>query len=455
MKKNKLFEAMDSIDDRHLERYVEVEERISAGGAVRTKRRRALVLIAALLSTAILCGVFAVLSIGNDGSAPSIDIPTYDGAFYTAEQVASVFDGPATDAVKTNAYVEIEAPSVAELGIIPIPDSEYMTVYKRSDGNIGLDLDVFKDDINGILERASAVLREDFGELGIDYDDGRYSYDGKGSYIGNIQSDDYRFYFSHTQSSFSATLHAVTMREDGKLSKYEIELDGVTLSVDQRQSDEEIIDSLAGLKESIFDIFGVEFSDAEVVRSYSSWSENGVERMYVYLYNESDCSINPYVKIPRSDHIMISFDNFENYSGDVVSDGVLSNCDVKYVKNRVEPSEKYVAEASVKLIPLEVAEQLLYRGYVFGGHSCPLCMEEQEDISFEDYDAVGITYLSGEGDDVLVIPFYVFYKKIGDCKNGNITYARTYVPAVEVSGLEEYFDMQKDSHKEARTEFFA
>ena len=97
---------------------------------------------------------------------------------------------------------------------------------------------------------------------------------------------------------------------------------------------------------------------------------------------------------------------------------------------------------------------MLYNGYVFGGHSCKLCMEAQEEISFEDYDAVGLSYVCGEGEDALVIPFYTFYQKIGKCKNGNFTYAKTYVSAVKVSGLEEHFDMQTKEHKSQFTENF-
>ena len=44
------------------------------------------------------------------------------------------------------------------------------------------------------------------------------------------------------------------------------------------------------------------------------------------------------------------------------------------------------------------------------------------------------------------IPFYAFYKNIGKSENGNTTYAKTYVPAVQVSRYEEYFESQKDNH---------
>ena len=44
------------------------------------------------------------------------------------------------------------------------------------------------------------------------------------------------------------------------------------------------------------------------------------------------------------------------------------------------------------------------------------------------------------------MPFYAFYKKIGTAKNGNTIYAKTYVCAIETSGLDEYFEAQSKNH---------
>ena len=68
-------------------------------------------------------------------------------------------------------------------------------------------------------------------------------------------------------------------------------------------------------------------------------------------------------------------------------------------------------------------------------------MESQEAISFEGYDYVGFEYVfEGSGKskyhDELGIPFYTFYKKLYDQ-----VYAKTYVPAIELSGYEEYFEV--------------
>lgn len=46
------------------------------------------------------------------------------------------------------------------------------------------------------------------------------------------------------------------------------------------------------------------------------------------------------------------------------------------------------------------------------------------------------------------IPFYTFYKKIRQDEDGFVQYAKTMVPAIEVSGLEEYFYAQMETHRE-------
>ena len=76
--------------------------------------------------------------------------------------------------------------------------------------------------------------------------------------------------------------------------------------------------------------------------------------------------------------------------------------------------------------------------------------------SFENYDYVELTYLhyNGSGDPPeyvpeadLYIPFYAFYKQIGTGKNGNLIYAKTYVPAIALQDMDEYFAQQQEKHR--------
>lgn len=58
---------------------------------------------------------------------------------------------------------------------------------------------------------------------------------------------------------------------------------------------------------------------------------------------------------------------------------------------------------------------------------------------------VGVEYVYGKD---YGIPFYTFYKKLSEDENGFVRYAKTMVPAIEVSGLEEYFEAQEEFHRQ-------
>ena len=121
---------------------------------------------------------------------------------------------------------------------------------------------------------------------------------------------------------------------------------------------------------------------------------------------------------------------------------------ITYNQNRKDSYYSQIGES--KSISLQQAEEFLARGYCFMHHACPICAEQQDSVDFTEYDGVTLRYLREykppEGQEPRVIPFYVFYKNIGVAENGNQIYAFTYVPAVEVSGIEEYFQNQIQYH---------
>lgn len=223
------------------------------------------------------------------------------------------------------------------------------------------------------------------------------------------------------------------------------------MQIDQRLTDDEIISSLHPIRNILFDLFGVSFSDVKIVRSFNSYSAYGAGRIDIYYYNEDSHALNLTEECPVSDYIAICFDNTKNYPSDIVSDSVLTVAAIDYYQYRIDPSEAFSLTANAKKISLEDAETLLYNGCVFGGHSCPLCMAAQDKISFEGYAFVDLEYVFGRDSTsyqwTTGLPFYAFYKKIGTSENGNSIYAKTYVPAIEVKGLKEYFQSQAENHR--------
>ncbi len=201
--------------------------------------------------------------------------------------------------------------------------------------------------------------------------------------------------------------------------------------------------------QELFAIFGVKFEDAKIVRKYDGDGEHGVSWLTIFFFDEDAHPLNQMSEAPVSDYIRVSFDNFANFENDILSETILQDVHILYRQNRRDVRETYVESKNLKMISLSEAEEMLAKGYVFGGHACPYCMEEQEAVDFEHYDKVGMEYVMGQddtGEELERVPFYVFYKYIKEARNGNQIYAKTYVPAIAVSGCEEYFESQKQYH---------
>ena len=218
-----------------------------------------------------------------------------------------------------------------------------------------------------------------------------------------------------------------------------IKLGGVDISVDRRQTDEEIISSLQPLRSLLCNLFDTDLPDMYVVRNYADYTETDMSLLTVCIYNKEKNVADIRYDID-SDCIHLQFRNYRQTDSSIVSDGMLNNVTVTYYRYNKPAEEVYVKTADAHLISIEEAEELLHKGYVFGGHACPLCMAEQREVSFDEYDKVGLTYFNG-------IPFYAFYKDIGKAKyNDNRVYAKTLVCAIEVTGYKEYFESQKAYH---------
>ncbi len=451
----KLAEAIGEVNDR----YVTEAEGFGVSRRARFLRRGALaasfVLVAGVVLTMALtlphdtpggicdyCGGSSGVCDCGMTVVPSVPdtepLPTYDGAYLTADQLAGfVFNLKLEGA--TNAYTTVYAPDAATLNLAPLPTDEYALVWRYTPVFQALDEDELKADIAAIYPRLESMLGVTIPALSYETDseDGTVTaeYEWNGIRY-NIRATQWSGAGRYTRADACTNIFISGQHWDT------IDINGRALEVDQRLSDEEILSSLVDVRDALFSAFGRTFSAAKVERKYNGYSQEGVNTLVVTYYDLAD--------YPDSgDRIEISFDNAENFDGDTVSATVLRNCNIRYTHFRVLLANAYTPEARCRLLSLAEAEALLDAGYVFGGHVCSLCMEMQSPVSFDEYDFVTMVYITGDPTDTgsaLSVPFYAFYKDIGASKNGNRTFARTLVPAVEVSGLAEYFEMQKQNH---------
>ncbi len=427
----RLAEAIGEIHDR----YIHEAESYRLSRRARFCRRGAVA--AAVL---LLAGSLAVCAFWGDPGGPAVPPPTYDGAYLSADRIGQIFDRQPENDGATNAYTTVYAPSPGALGLAPQPTDEYALVWRYTPQTKALNRSELEGDIAAIYPRLEAMLGVTIPALTYETDaeDGTITADYKWNSIRyNIRATQLSGRNSYSISDARTVIQISGMYWDT------IDINGRPIEVDQRQTDEEILASLAEVRDVLFTAFGQSFTAARVEREYGSYNEEGVEWLTVTYYNDSN-------RPTTGDNICITFDNFQNFSDDTVSATVLRECDIRYTRYRDPHQDSYAPESNCRLLTVEEAEVLLRAGYVFGGHVCPLCMAGQKPISFDQYDFVTLVYCTGDptqSGSALSVPFYAFYKDIGESKNGNRTYARTLVPAVEVSGLDEYFDLQKENHR--------
>lgn len=325
----------------------------------------------------------------------------------------------------TTSYEKVYSPNVEYLYINPIPDDKYVTIYK---GN-------YEKEIN--QQEAISLADEFFPKI---------------AKLLNTVTPGYTIHSNSTSISISdkfenSDYYGISIgvtnmlnRNIVNFSNFEnpLTLDNKTFYIQKNQSDAEIINSLSELKIKLFDLFEVSFNDAKVIRHYDSIYDNYI----VYLY---DSGKHPLNKLqgdePYTDYISIAFNDYDNKSNDTY---YVSN--IRYWSFRTENSSHSTPKAEMELLPLEKAEEYLSKGYVLATGGCVLCQSEQTPVDFANYDYVSFEYKGGFNVGVLAIPYYAFYKNIGTAENGNTIFAKTYVPAVEVQGYEEYFENKHANH---------
>lgn len=367
------------------------------------------------------------------------EIPTWEEPRYTALEIADLF--AVQDNLGTNQYQRIYVPDSKDLPLVAPGREDYLGVYRYAQKGIPLDKNELREFLDSVLPSLTDSL---------DITLPPYEICERERYGGRERVYEYLEFVEHSRYSlkFVQSEAYISVGLSDYWDKQGIVLDGEIIQADQRLTDEEILDSLQSVKNKLCRIFGVSFTKEKVVRRYSSDSKHGVADLLVYFYNETGHPLERYGEI-LSDYILIRFDNIANYDGDIVSDGVLTVASVGYRKYRTPLAESYELIANAGLISLKEAEELLFNGYAFGGHNCPLCMDMQEEVSFEGYEFMGMEYYFGEEDDgsALGIPFYTFYKEIGTSQNGNKVYAKTYVSAIPLLGYDEYLESQKTNHR--------
>ena len=434
--------GLNQIDMSFIEEYINEKCKYKKKRSIRSLavRMSAAAACAALIFTAIIVPIrlldFPPPDVTTSGDGTVSPPPIFEKLSFTADDIDHVMKSIDTYG-STNAYRKVYVPDAKYLYVTPIPygkKTAYIYEYQETEPK-----SISKTEFNKIASDIFTSLDSKLGSgsadftYEIDYSEKNDEYDTD-TVIAGINVS-----LSYSQSSTFVYLSSQNYGEC-------ISLKGESIKVDENLSDEEILKSLEPVKKLLFEAFNIEFSNAKVARHFLE-SGDGAFSLIVSFYNMTDYAKPLEIAL---DYVNIEFSKSENSTEDT---GIFEIRTIYYRKDHYPVEQKYTIKAENKLISISEAEKLLYKGYVFGGHSCRLCMEAQDKISFKGYDFVEIEYIFDRDYSVfpskptVAIPFYAFYKKIGKAENGNMIYAKTYVPAVEVSGLDEYFKGQIKNHK--------
>lgn len=427
--------AMGHIDDRILDRYIQEDQRLSTSTPFVKRPWVRITALAACLAL-IVAGIFLPKAPLNNDPAISMTV--------TMDDVLSVIP-QSLDSTPTSFYSKITLPNGQLPSFLPLPERNTLPVYKNNRIHIPLDKAAFSRFAFITLNGLAAAFGTDAPQYTITNktlqtlvvcQEYNYPFDlFSCAYLkGQCTLGDFDVDFNQ-----SGSIYSLSMDNHRKLPQ---SFNGKPLTIDPSLDDTQILASLESVKQKMFDIFDEDYPNTMITRSNSFIS--------VFFYDAED-TVNHWVLESSGIHRPIT--NYISLSFEIESDKTTPFIDqIRYVKSLVDSNEIYTT-INTPTRTLEEAEEWLNKGYVFGGYGCPICMAQQMPVDFEDYDFVGIQYLhkyeylfgGSLGRHINVaIPFYVFYKVI-ETTDTATTYAYTYVPAIEVEGMEEYF-AEKHSH---------
>ena len=339
----------------------------------------------------------------------------------------------------TNAYTKVYAPTVQLLASTPIPQADYLPIYKTTDSNGN------RAALEAFIETYLVAAHELYGFGVSDYTiEETERSDGTVSYIARLEQSD------GADLTFQSYGNILRFYNWPSYKEKRFHFNDSFISLLESDTDEQIKEKLSSFVLYLNETLGKNYSDIKIKKTYDYSS---LSKVLIYLYDAQEGAFPENFRSAPMSSEYIELE-FEVASGTGTSNNWDGNkneaflTQIFYYEN-LDFENEYTATGKSRMLTLDEAEELLAKGYVFGGHSCKLCMAAQDKVDFTEYDAVSFQYV--HGDNGMIIPFYVFYKHLGVSeydKTGRIQeYAKTYVPAVEIEGLEEYFDMQTEKHK--------
>mgnify|MGYP003304686749 CR=1 FL=1 len=450
MKKEEFFNIMNDIDNDLLAR----EDRASAN-VKKLLARKLTVLVAAVLLIAVCLSV-VVPMVGEkhikpdnqeteDPLPPDDYISEQEFIELTPELIGKMYSKSSTAESITSNYNIVHTSDI-KIGT-DLPDFERLPIYQIAQSST--DKKIFLDFINANINSLTSVM-------GLSYDKeikaDQIKEESFYSIIEKLENQLNVFCYSN-----SNTMEMQIYDRNNAFHGYtglnkKILLNGSYVGVSTSDSKEEIALQLSDVISYVCKTFGKTYQNVLVEKRYEM-VVGFEEYVTVYLYNEEDIALpSIFSDISISSEYMVLKFVKSHYDRDgVVPDDKAYLRSISYRESIVDYDEYYRQCGEYDMLTLGEAEEMLEKGYVFGFHACPLCAREQTGVDFTNYDYVTIVYRTGNNG--IIIPFYAFYENID--KLFNIpsymhAYAMTLVLALDIDGIDEYFEKQAQYHKSSQ-----
>ena len=249
------------------------------------------------------------------------------------------------------------------------------------------------------------------------------------SYSVDLMSDNFRIWLYASDSGTMSTEYRI-WNPDGPAQPLELFGEKIVISFDE--SDESIKNKLSEALTFANKIFGTNCEFQSMKRTSKRIGEGTVSVGVEAFETEENMNQAMYNQYFESIDFL--------FMDDVNDEDEISLLGIYYTEYELENA----FSEEVTLLSVKEAEDYLKKGYIYAVHMCPICRKTRGRFDLNDYDGVEIVYRQ-ECLNKYVIPFYAFYKQDGDD-----TYRYTYVPAVEVQGLKQYFKSQESWHEDSK-----
>ena len=415
--------AVGKIDDDFLAEYEKTDVKALSKQIKRTERVRPLSVIVSLFLVLVL-----LPSAISDLFIPSV--PSYENAYFSADDIKDLYYSDLLFGGPTQFYATTTVWGVPKWNIDNIRSLTELPIYHTIPRYGIASKDEFEAFISKYQSAVTSIIKSDC------------TFEIKESKYTNSDRDIISYYANDKDIRFDgeAPFNRIIMNT----KRAEINYPDALPTFRRYASDKEITKAVMPFAEFVLSAFQKDYPDYRINRYYYSINTDCTTSISVEFYNASQSISSEVDSLTGEKQEYLEFSFYVENDDD--SD-ILKLSSIYYYEMTQQKKESYNEIARLRKLSLKEAEALLKNGYYFADSVCGFCAaNSNKAVDFtKGYDRVSLVYR--ESKNGVSVPFYCFYVKTRhNIFTGVREYGYVYVPAIEVSGLADYFEGQHIGH---------